>query len=143
MLKYVVIYLIDEITSEVYYLKKNRPRMKSIHNKLVGWGGKIENNETPIQASIREVKEELNLDLLENKIVKQGEFYDEIGEYISVCKYYLNNRLKEGLIENEGIASYKPKYYHKLHPEEFPEINLQFQDLILFSDKKFKLDFRK
>ncbi len=143
MQEFVVVYLIDRNTDEVYYLKKDRPHMKWIHDKLVGWGGKLEKGESIKQAAIREIKEELGLDLDESELILQGEFIDGIGGKVYVMKYFLDERLPEGVVGGEGEAYYKSKDYHKQYPEEFPRGNLEFESILLFSDDRFNIDFSK
>lgn len=45
------------------YLQKRSATMKTLPNYFGFWGGGLENNETPEAALVREVKEELDIDL--------------------------------------------------------------------------------
>tara|TARA_Y100000310_G_C20702929_1_gene831731 strand:+ start:10278 stop:10667 length:390 start_codon:yes stop_codon:yes gene_type:complete len=58
------------------------------------FGGRIEEGETPINAAIREIKEELNLNLEEDLLEKVYEFINEKRE-ITIFRYFLKNDLAE------------------------------------------------
>lgn len=59
MRNYVLGFMIDEINNKILLIKKNRPAFQA--GKLNGIGGKIEENELPIEALVREVSEETGL----------------------------------------------------------------------------------
>jgi len=59
MRNYVLGFMIDTAKNEILLIKKNRPAFQA--GKLNGIGGKIEGDEKPIQAIIREVEEETGL----------------------------------------------------------------------------------
>jgi 8-oxo-dGTP diphosphatase len=59
MRNYVLGFMIDTERNEILLIKKNRPAFQA--GKLNGIGGKIEGDEKPIQAIIREVEEETGL----------------------------------------------------------------------------------
>lgn len=65
MKKYVVIFLISKDHKKVLMVKRNKPPYKNCWN---GIGGKIEKNETEIQASIRECYEETGIQLTNPKL---------------------------------------------------------------------------
>ena len=58
---YVLGFIFDAKKDKVLLIKKSRPSWQK--GKLNGIGGKIENNETPLEAMIRECKEETNLNI--------------------------------------------------------------------------------
>lgn len=70
-MKYVVGFIIVD-KKEVLLILKNRPAVQV--GKLNGIGGKIEENETPLEAMIRETKEESNLDILNWEEIKKISF---------------------------------------------------------------------
>lgn len=59
MRNYVLGFMIDTAKNEILLIKKNRPAFQA--GKLNGIGGKIEGDERPIEAIIREVEEETGL----------------------------------------------------------------------------------
>lgn len=65
-------YIFDKTTGKLILIIKNRPSY--LAGKLNGIGGKIEPNETPVAAFIREVKEECNVDLTEDDVKDVGCF---------------------------------------------------------------------
>ena len=140
---YVVVYLIDKDTNEFYYLKKNRPNIDWLHNKLIGWGGEIETFEDKYECAIRELKEELSLDIKKEKLSYRGKFHNANNGIVYVMTYYLEERLKEGKIENEGVAYYKSFNHHHKNPAEFPKNNYLIIDKILNNEEVFDIDLRK
>jgi len=138
--EFVVVYLIDKDLKEIYYLEKDKPHMYWLHKKLVGWGGKLKKGEDMYVGAIRELGQELGLRVNGKNLIYQGKFRDERKDWVYVLKYNLEERLKEGLIENEGIAMYKPLGYHRKHRGEFPERNFIIEEAV-FSDVDFKIKF--
>ena len=65
MKKYVVIFLFTKDCKKVLMVKRNKPPYKNCWN---GIGGKIEENETEIQAAIRECYEETSIKLVNPKL---------------------------------------------------------------------------
>ena len=65
MKKYVVIFLFTKDYKKVLMIKRNKPPYKDCWN---GIGGKIEENETEIQAAIRECHEETGIKLNNPKL---------------------------------------------------------------------------
>lgn len=83
-----------DFTSEVFIVYRNKVLLRK-HDKYSIWlsvGGHIEGNEDPNQAAIREVKEEVGLDIqLDDRLRKYRE-QDDTRELIP--PYYLNrNRI--------------------------------------------------
>ena len=95
MKEFVVLHFIDPNTNELYLLKKDKPSMPHLHNKLVGFGGKIEENETPHEALIREIKEELDLEINEEDLILRGVLYDAFNAKVFVFTSFLNKRKKD------------------------------------------------
>jgi ADP-ribose pyrophosphatase YjhB (NUDIX family) len=80
-----------DFTSEVFIVYKNKILLRK-HDKLGIWlsvGGHIELNEDPNQAALREVKEEVGLDItLDNSLkpdIASNDHYQEL-----IPPYYLN-----------------------------------------------------
>lgn len=77
--QYVVGFVFTPDYSKVWLMKKQKPEWQK--GKLNGIGGKIEKNETPLAAMIREAKEETGLETPQWKefAVLQGENNDGAG----------------------------------------------------------------
>lgn len=84
MKNFVVILLFSKTNDKILLVKRNK---KPYQNCWNGIGGKIENNETPIEAAIRECKEETNIDLTNPKL-------------FVTCKYPESNPINSGTILN-------------------------------------------
>lgn len=97
-----------EKDNQYLLLFRNKKKVDINKGKWIGVGGHIENSETPIDALIREVKEETNLDVLEYQ--KRGIVYfcyDDIEEKmhlftVSKCSGVLSEC-------NEGTLKYVDK----------------------------------
>ena len=144
MEKFVVIYFLFPKTKEIFYLIKDRPKIPHLHMKYLGFGGKVEGNETYEDAIIREVKEELDFDLEKNKLIYQGILYNVVrNREIHIFKIYFDKKIfKEGIIEGEGIGVYKDYKFHKSFPEKVVDTNLLFFDKLIQGDEFFKVEFR-
>jgi len=71
MRNYVLAFMIDLAQNKILLIKKNRPAWQA--GKLNGIGGKIEGQELPIQAIIREVEEETGLVTFDNEWTNFGQ----------------------------------------------------------------------
>ncbi len=99
MKKYVVIFLFAKDYKKVLMIKRNKPPYKDCWN---GIGGKIEENETEIQAAIRECYEETGIKLHNPKL-------------FITCIYHKTNEMKEEttlsvLYDFVDEVSVKPNY---------------------------------
>jgi len=75
-------------------------------------GGGVDENETPSQAAIREVKEESNLNVPSNYLIKVGTFHDTVDEL--QLHVYITNR-------SYGKVRLKDKEHDRyawIHPSE-------------------------
>lgn len=144
MEKFVVIYFLFPKTKEIFYLIKDRPKIPHLHNKYLGFGGKVEKDESEEDAIIREVKEELDFDIDKSKLIAQGILYDYVrNREIHIFKMYFDNKIfKEGVIEREGFGVYKNYTFHKENPETQVDSNYLVIDRLIESDKAFKVEFR-
>ena len=144
MSKFVAVFFIDSKTGEVCYLLKDKPNMPFLHEKLTGFGGHIEpKDKTPLDALVREIKEELDLEIPKEQYFRQGKFYDKYDNLVYVFKCKLNFRIPEEYIEDEGQVVYKPKGYFRSNPEKFVLGNPEFLEHLLYSNEEFIVDYRK
>lgn len=85
-----------DFTSEVFVVYKNKVLLRK-HDKFKEWlsvGGHIELNENPNQAAIREVKEEVGLDITLDQSLKPQREEDNTKDLIP--PYFLNeNKIDE------------------------------------------------
>jgi len=114
-------------------------RNKFGHKYMALIGGKVEANETPIQAVIREVKEETTLDVTNPRLVIVEDAGDVFGtHYIYLCDYSgggisLEPSSTEYKINELGQNLYKPMWINKndlasvnLLPVELKEKLIEF-----------------
>ena len=144
MNEYVVLYILSPDEDEVYYLRKNKPKVELIHNKLVGFGGKIEKTDkSKFQALKREIKEELDLDTDEfSRIDYRGYFSEEGFGKVYVYLGYLDYKLDEGHIKGEGEAKYYPIDYYKKNKTDFAKDDPIFLEELFTTDNLIEYDFR-
>lgn len=84
----------------VLLIKKKRPEFQ--RDKLNGIGGKIEMNETPIKAMVREFKEETGIATVENNWGKFGQ-YDFGGGYIHLFRSFVIDIFKAKSVTDEEV----------------------------------------
>ncbi len=106
MKKYVVVFLFTKDYKKVLMVKRNKPPYKGCWN---GIGGKIEENETEIEAAIRECCEETEIQL-ENAKLLMTYIYPETNEKnkgtnLSVLYGFVDEVPIEA--NNEGIYEWK------------------------------------
>lgn len=135
-----VVYIIDSKTNKIAYLKKNRPKIPQIHNKLLGWGGKFEpeDNNSSTNCAIRELEQELNLKIEKEQLEKRGHIYI-FNKKITVFLTEIDINIPEGYIKNEGELIYKPKSYQLRFPNEFPKGDVPMLNKLYFSNEFFEI----
>lgn len=91
-------------------------------------GGKIENQETPWQALVREVKEEVNLDV-QSGIYLGNVLYQFKDKSLNLKIYYINQYRGEAVCceSQMGLSWIK---YENLNSYQFPEANQLIIDLL-------------
>jgi 8-oxo-dGTP diphosphatase len=94
-------------TASVWILNKGKPKkMLLVHHKKLGkWlqpGGHIERFENPVQAAIREIKEETGIDI--GFLKDQVQIIDKDGGFLPIPKFFL----EETIPANEN----RPMHYH-------------------------------
>ena len=141
MKEFAVVYILDESSQEVYYLRKEKPAFPHLHQKLLGFGGRRENRDEDFhETAIRELEEELHLQVEKNDLIFRGVLWDSKENdlvYIFLLPY--EKRLQEGYIKGEGDARYYSYTYHRSHPQDFCSGSLKFLDDLFFSEKKIKV----
>lgn len=99
MVQTVMIYL--EKDNQYLMLYRNKKKVDINKNKYIGVGGHVENNETPNEAIVREVKEETGLNLLSFK--ERGLVYFVLNGYEEEMYIYTSKDYSGDIIEcNEG-----------------------------------------
>lgn len=106
MIEYVVGFAFSKDKSSIVLIKKNKPEWQ--RGKFNGVGGKIEGNETPIQAMEREFKEETGVlfDPAENDYLAWHQFATLKFEGCNLhCFRIFNNQIHQcGTMETEEIV---------------------------------------
>lgn len=98
------------------YLRDNKPTIPfPDHWDLIG--GHVEEGETPEQALVREVKEELGMDLKDYKFYKRFECLT--GDAYENIKYIYTGRINIPLEEITLYEGVKPQYFSA---EEIPHV---------------------
>lgn len=91
-------------------------------------GGKLDENETPEQALIREIKEEVNLDVKEYHYL--GRIHHDYPKH-SVCLLIFKVTRYSGIPRcNEGQLDMKWTHKDELSDKNFPEANHQIIQLL-------------
>lgn len=136
ILRTVLIYL--EKDEKYLMLYRNKKKNDYNKNKWLGVGGKIEENETSLEAVIRETKEETNLDL--NSCTYRGKirfFFDDLEEIMDVYHSTdFGGKMKEC---NEGDLKYvlkKEVFTLDLWPSDY-----LFLDVLMHTDEIFDFEF--
>lgn len=145
MEEYVVLYITHLKTNEVFLLKKeSKPNLPSIIlDKLIGIGGKIENEdlgktyiETILNATIREIKEEIGIELNRRDLKYRGFMQGvKLGGKIHFLTIDLDYKLNVKYIQNEGPTAYYPLTHHRENPKEFPNRESWILEKIFFSNE--------
>lgn len=109
-------------TSSVFIITKETPRRVLLlhHKKLNSWlqpGGHIEERENPVEAAVRETKEETGIDI--SGYLKVGKEIDEYASYLPLPDYFLE----------EKIPPHKDKLEH-YHLDLLYVVQIPHQELI-------------
>jgi 8-oxo-dGTP diphosphatase len=91
-------------------------------------GGKLEANELAEQALIREIKEEVGLDVLQHEFL--GEVQHQYAERSVHLLIFLVRKFSGNPICIEGQLAMKWIRQDELNPDEFPEANREVMQLI-------------
>ena len=97
-----------EKDNQYLLLFRNKKKVDINKGKWIGVGGHIEKSETPVDALIREVKEETNLDVLEYQ--KRGIVYFCYNDIVEKMHLFTTSKCSGVLSEcNEGTLKYVDK----------------------------------
>ncbi|WP_058535891.1 8-oxo-dGTP diphosphatase MutT [Legionella saoudiensis] len=91
-------------------------------------GGKLEANELAEQALIREIKEEVGLDVLKHEFL--GEVHHQYAERSVQLFIFLVTQFSGSPFCIEGQLAMKWIHRDELNPDEFPEANREVMQLI-------------
>ena len=133
-IKTVMIYL--EKDNQYLMLYRNKKKVDINKGKYIGVGGHVEENETPSEAIVREVKEETGLDLLSFK--ERGIVYFVLNGYEEEMYIYTSSDFKGEMITcNEGELYWISK--DKIYEVPLWEGDRYFIDLLLKESPYFKM----
>ena len=111
------------------YMRDNKPGIP-FPNHWDLFGGHIEEGETPEEALVREVKEEMNYDLKDFKFFRKYECLE--GDAYPNTKYIYYGRFNEPVEEITMLEGEYPRYFKR---EEIPDV--KFANIL----KEIVLDF--
>ena len=104
-----------------------RPKNKTLALKWEFPGGKLEYNETTEECLIREIKEELDLDIIIDKYIGENSYKYDFGE-VKMILYTVSIKSGEPkLLEHIALKWVTAK---EISNYEFPNIDIPFIELI-------------
>ena len=127
MKKIAAIILENDKGEILLYLRDNKPGIPfPMHWDL--FGGHLEEGETPEEALVREVKEELNFDLRDYEFFKKYECYE--GDAYPNIKYIYHGKFNLPLEEITLLEGEYPRYFSR---EEIPDVKFAniLKDIVL------------
>jgi len=134
--RFVSVLLFDGHGEEVALLRKQRPDF--LKGKLMPIGGKIEENETPTQAILRELREEANLNLEEKDLVN---FAFLRGDSFDISFYY---NFSDSIFRIESLTDEKIDRFYVTFLETLdvgPDVSWLIPMALSIKNKKESVDF--
>jgi 8-oxo-dGTP diphosphatase len=122
MKKIAAIILENDKSELLLYLRDNKPGIP-FPNYWDLIGGHVEDGETPEEALVREVKEELNIDLKEYTFYKKYECLT--GDAYENIKYIYTGKINLPIEEITLLEGERPQYFSR---EEIP--NVKFANIL-------------
>ena len=98
-------------------LQHREENIKRLPGYWAFFGGRIEKGETPEQALVREVKEELDIELKDYQFFKKYECFE--GDALKNIKYVYIGKINKGIDELELQEGQRLKFFKK---EEIPQV---------------------
>ena len=108
--KYVLVFCFSEDSRDLVLIKKNRP--EQLKDKLNALGGKIEPGESPIEAAVREVREESGLSFCHDQLKFVAHFEKVPNAEITIYAVWSDEIQHAKTMEDEQIFILDTKYLH-------------------------------
>ena len=119
MRNYVLAFMVNATKNQILLIKKKRPAFQA--GKMNGIGGKIEGDETPVEAIIREVEEETGLKTTEYEWANFGEMRLPDGGKVHVFKTFRDD-LENALSMTDEEVVVMDIDYNVLKPLVMPNL---------------------
>lgn len=119
MRNYVLAFMVDATKNQILLIKKKRPAFQA--GKMNGIGGKIEGDETPVDAIIREVEEETGLKTTEYEWANFGEMRLPDGGKVHLFKTFRDD-LENALSMTDEEVVVMDIDYNVLKPLVMPNL---------------------
>lgn len=119
MRNYVLAFMVNATNNQILLIKKKRPAFQA--GKMNGIGGKIEGDETPVEAIIREVEEETGLKTTEYEWANFGEMRLPDGGKVHLFKTFRDD-LENALSMTDEEVVVMDIDYNVLKPLVMPNL---------------------
>lgn len=119
MRNYVLAFMVNATKNQILLIKKKRPAFQA--GKMNGIGGKIEGDETPVEAIIREVEEETGIKTTEYEWANFGEMRLPDGGKVHLFKTFRDD-LENALSMTDEEVVVMDIDYNVLKPLVMPNL---------------------